>query len=186
MATMETNTTKIIRSVNTSKHNFTPISNTLIQNKNLSLEARALIIYIVSLPENWVIWKQQVQSTLGMGRYQFDRIWKECVDAGYIKTKKFRAEGGKFTYHYEVTDNLSDVGLTTVGKTDGGLFDVGKPNTIIKKEEEKIQEEKKEIKNKDIKNTSIADQNNTITELFNSNPDLFTKEFLLNYITNKS
>jgi hypothetical protein len=32
---------------------------------------------------------------LGLGRYQFDRIWKECVDTGYIKTNKWKTKDGK-------------------------------------------------------------------------------------------
>lgn len=183
---METNTTKIIRSVNASKHNFTPISNTLIQNKKLSLEAKGLIIYILSLPETWVIWKQQVQSALNMKRFQFDRIWKECVSEGYIKTKKFRTESGKFTYHYEVTDNVSVVDSTDVGKTDGGFTDSGKADTIIKKEEEKINKEKiQELNKHKLDQLDQLVANKSITELFNSNPDLFTRENLLNYVSNK-
>lgn len=170
---METNSTKIIRSVNTSKHNFTPISNTLIRNKTLSLSAKGLIIFIVSLPEDWTIYKSWVQKELGLGRFQFDRIWKECIEAGYIKTIKWKNKDGKFCYHHEVADNLSVVGFTDVGKTD-----VGKADTIIKTEEEK----KEEIKER-INNNSIADQNNSIIDLFNSNPDAFTKEFVKNYIS---
>ena len=180
----QTNSSKIIRSVNSSKHNFTPISNHLLRDKRITLEAKALISFILSLPENWVIYKGWVQKELGLGRFQFDRIWKECTDIGYIKTNKWKTKDGKFQYYHEVTDNLSDVGFTDVGKTDSGFTDDGKVDTIIKKEEEKKDKEIKEELNKDIKNRSLLDQNNknNLIDLFNSNPDLFTRENLINYI----
>lgn len=148
---MEKNTTRIIRSVNTSKNNFTPISNTLLKNENLSLEARGLLAFIISLPETWIIWKGVIQKKLKLGRYHFDRVWKECSDAGYIKTKKYRTSKGNFAYHYEITDNLSVVDSTDAQLSDSGLFIVGKPNTIEKKDEEK-----KDVENIDLLNKEAA------------------------------
>ena len=102
------NTTKIVRSVNTSKHNFTPISNELIQSTKLTLEARALVMFIISLPESWIIYKGQVQRALNMNTTKFNRVWKECVTAGYISVIKERIDRGRFNYHYIITDRLSD------------------------------------------------------------------------------
>ena len=135
------NTTKIVRSTNTTKYNFTPISNNLIQNENLSLEAIGLICFIVSLPSDWIIYKHWIQNAVKMNRTKFDRIWKECVKAGYIKSTKIRTNSGQFTYHYEVSDNLSVAGLPSAGSSTVGSSTVGKPGTIIKREEEKIQEQ---------------------------------------------
>ena len=100
------NTTKIIRSVNSSKYNFTPISNSLIQNQTLSLEARGLVIFILSLPETWVIYKGQVQTALNMNKTKFNRVWKECIDAGYIKVIKERVDNGS---EFEVFKKVSSI-----------------------------------------------------------------------------
>jgi hypothetical protein len=167
------NTTKIVRSVNTSKHNFTPISNELIQNTSLTLEARALVMFIISLPESWIIYKGQVQRALNMNRTKFNRVWKECVDFGYIKVIKERIDRGRFNYHYLITDRLSDGGLTA-----GGFSVGGEPVAKEKKEEEKINKEKNIQENR----SSIpGNSRNSFAEIFNSNT---TSEDVLNYINN--
>jgi hypothetical protein len=177
----QTNSTKIIRSVNTAKYNFTPISNNLLRDKRITLEARALVSFILSLPENWVIYKIWVQKELGLGRYQFDRIWKECVDAGYIKTNKWKTKDGKFQYYHEITDSLAVVDSSDVGKPDVGKADVGKPNAIIKKEEEKIYEEKIDILNKQVSTSTRI----TFIDYCNTNNLTPTSELALLYSTNQ-
>jgi hypothetical protein len=172
MATQQ-NTTKIVRSVNTSKHNFTPISNELIQNTKLTLEARALVMFIISLPETWIIYKGQVQRALNMNRVKFNRVWKECVDFGYIKVIKERAALGRFNYHYLITDRLTDSGLTA-----GRLSTGGEPVSKEKKEEEKIILEKNiQESNSSIPGNSVS----SFADIFNSNT---SKEDVLNYLRN--
>jgi hypothetical protein len=177
----QTNSSKIIRSVNTSKNNFTPISNHLLKDKRITLEARGLVSFILSLPENWTIYKGWVQKELGLGRYQFDRIWKECTDVGYIKTNKWKTKDGKFQYYHEVTDNLVVDGLSVVGKSDVGLSDDGKPNTIIKKEEENIDEQKIYELNKQVSTSTRK----TFIDYCNSNNLTPTSELALLYSTSQ-
>jgi hypothetical protein len=170
---VQQNTTKIVRSVNTSKHNFTPISNELIQNTKLTLEARALVMFIISLPENWIIYKGQVQRALNMNRVKFNRVWKECVDFGYIKVIKERIDKGRFHYHYLITDRLTDGGLTACRLSAGG-----EPVSKEKKEEEKIYQEKNiQEKNSSIPGNSVS----SFADIFNSN---ISKEDILNYLRN--
>jgi predicted transcriptional regulator len=172
MATQQ-NTTKIVRSVNTTKHNFTPISNELIQNTKLTLEARALVMFIISLPENWTIYKQQVQRALNMNRVKFNRVWKECVDSGYIKVIKERAALGRFNYHYLITDRLTDGGLSACR-----LSACGEPVAKEKKEEEKIYQEK----NIQEKNSSLpGNSTSSFADIFNLNT---STQDILNYINN--
>lgn len=170
---VQQNTTKIVRSVNTSKHNFTPISNELIQNTKLTLEARALVMFIISLPESWIIYKQQVQRALNMNKTKFNRVWKECVIAGYIKVIKERAALGRFNYHYLITDRLTEGGLTA-----GGFSVGGEPVSKEKKEEEKIYQEKNiQEKINSIPGNSVS----SFADIFNSN---ISQEDILNYIRN--
>jgi hypothetical protein len=171
---MERNTSKIVRSVNSSKYNFTPISNHLIQNVSITLEARGLICFILSLPENWVIYKGQVQKALKMGDIKFDRIWKECNTAGYISVKKQRLPNGRFVYHYSVTDSIS-----TIENTTGGKPTFGEPTSIEKKEEEKIY---KENKDQEINTRSLGSDQISFSDIFNQN---ISKEDVLNYINNQ-
>lgn len=182
MATHQ-NTTKIIRSVNTSKHNFTPISNQLIQSQSVSLEAKGLIMFIISLPETWIIYKCQVQAALKMNKTKFNRVWKEAVEAGYIKVIKERADKGRFNYHYIVSDVLTDNGLTAGGLSVGGYSDGGKPVSKEKKEEENINEEKIELKNKQEEKTALSTVS-SFADYFNKNPNTITQESILEYLNN--
>jgi hypothetical protein len=170
---VQQNTSKIIRSVNASKYNFTPISNNLIQNTNISLEARGLVSFIISLPEYWIIYKGQVQKALKMGDLKFDRIWKECVEAGYISVKKQRLSNGRWKYDYTITDIASVSETTTGGKVRGG-----KPTSIIKKEKEKINKENNiQESNSNIPGNSVS----SFADIFNPN---ISQEDILNYIRN--
>lgn len=177
MATQQ-NTTRIIRSVNSSKHNFTPLSNELLQNQNLSLEAKGLISFIISLPETWVIYKSQVQTALNMNKSKFNRVWKEAVDAGYIQMRKERVSNGRFNYHYMISDVLTGVGLTAGGFSVGGLSEGGKPVAIEKKEKENIYKEKN-IQEKI--NSIPGNSSRSFADIFNNN---LSTEDVLNYINN--
>lgn len=170
---MERNTSKIVRSVNASKYNFTPISNQLIQNVSITLEARGLICFILSLPENWVIYKQQVQRALKMGDIKFDRVWKECITAGYISVRKQRLANGRFIYHYSITDSIS-----TNENTTGGKPTFGEPTSIEKKEEEKIDQQNKD---QEINSRSQGIDQISFANIFNQNT---TSEDVLNFINN--
>ena len=176
------NTSKITRSTNTTKNNFTPISNNLIQNENLSLEAIGLVCFIVSLPESWIIYKMQIQAALKMNRTKFDRIWKECVNAGYIKQTRIRTNNGQWKWDYEVSDNLSVDGLTADGLSTGGFSNDGKPYSKEKKKEEKIQEQKihlEKIYKESNSSSSSVNQTPRFLEIFNSGGDV--REYLNSY-----
>ncbi len=171
------NQSLIIRSAKAGRHNFTPIANSLIQDSQLSLAAKGLIIYILSLPENWTILKDVIRKKLGLRTTKFETIWKECKEKGYIVSHKIRNEKNQFTGWYH---EVSDVQLLRHSEN----LTFGKAGDIEKKEvTNNTLEEIKE----DIKKLDHIDQlkaNMSITELFNSNPDLFNRENLLNYINN--
>lgn len=151
------NLSKIKRSVDTDKTNFTPISNMVIQNTNISFEARGLLVYILSLPKDWSISKEQIMKSNKIGRDKFRRMWKELESSGYIESKRLKSPDGTFYWNYQVCDKklsiggLSTDGSSTDGKsiygssTDGSSTD-GKPTDIKKIQEQKIQEQKKHIK----------------------------------------
>ena len=121
------NKTRIVRSVDSTPQNYTPLSNKLLQNNNLSLDTRGLLCYLVSLPKDWIVYKENIQKQLGFGRKKMDRMWTEAKRGGYLKSQKFRENNGTWNYIYTISDvPLSTVPLTTVGSSN-----VGKGDTII-------------------------------------------------------
>lgn len=160
------NTTKIIRTHRFSKSKLTFIANSLLQNPKVSLEVKGLVSFILSLPEDWIIYKGQIQRALEMGDTKFDRIWKEAVEAGFIKTIKSR-EKGKFIYHYEVSDSE----LTAGGKPTSG-----KPTTKQSIQGQSV-DQQRSIK-QSVSNNQV-DTSKSFVEIFNNN---FSSEDALKYI----
>jgi DNA-directed RNA polymerase subunit E'/Rpb7 len=82
------NTGQIVRSKKTGKSRYTPISNEIIQSKTLTIEERGVLIYLLSLPEDWVIYKKYIWKDINIGRDKFNRIWANLVKYGYIVSIK--------------------------------------------------------------------------------------------------
>lgn len=81
--------------------NFTIISNDTIQNNALTWEARGLLTFILSLPEDWKIHKSWLlKSAANCGRDKLDRIIKELKTFGYMVSRPTRDEQGKIDGHF--------------------------------------------------------------------------------------
>ncbi len=177
------NTSKIIRSANSSKYNFTPISNELFTNESISLDTVDLVCYLIHLPETWVIYKKQVETVMdkrGIKRDKFNRIWKEAKDAGYIIQNKFRTKAGTYDYHYVVSDNILTTGtLSTRGSSTGGLSTCGKPTPITKNIEEKNIEEKNIYKDLDNNSTGKVAMNKLFTQSLPSSQEINSLDEIL-------
>ena len=139
------NKTRIIRSVESTPQNYTPLSNKLLQNKHLSLDTRGLLCYLISLPSTWVVYKHNIRQELGFGRKKMDRIWSEAKKGGYLKTEKFREKDGTWNYIY----TISDVPLSTAPLSNVGSSTAGKGGTIISNNTESNNKESKELKKKE-------------------------------------
>lgn len=74
---------KIIRK--DKKDNFTTIDNAYLQNKKLSFKAKGIMTYILSLPDDWVIYIDQLIATSKDGEGSFRSGLDELIKAGYIK-----------------------------------------------------------------------------------------------------
>ena len=93
---MKNVTGKIYRSPKQGKVRYTPIFNEVLQNTNLSFRARGLLVYILSLPSDWIPVKNQIMQKNGYKRTKFDAIWNELKDAGYIHSKRTKNELGQY------------------------------------------------------------------------------------------
>ena len=163
------NTSQIIREDCVNGY-YTIVQNDLIRDtNNLSLSAVGLLTYIISLPTDWIIYKQQIENTLvtnGLSKpSEFKRAWKECEKAGYIQTKRIRTSEGKFKWDYIVRQcPMRDVdlvkkttdGKTMHGKSTGGKTMHGKLTDIRSKEERSKEERNKEYTNKQSTRDSIT------------------------------
>lgn len=79
---------------------FCQLPNSLLQNRELSLESIGLIGYIMSLPPTWKIYKKQLFTHFKKnGKSSINRIWDELVQRGHII--QFRKRNGrKYIFSY--------------------------------------------------------------------------------------
>ena len=78
------NTGQILRSKKTGKSRYTPISNEILQSSELTPEEKSILVHLLSLPEDWVVYKGIIWRQMNMGRDRFNKNWKGLVDKGYI------------------------------------------------------------------------------------------------------
>lgn len=83
-----------------SKVNFTTIDNTILRDKNISLKAKALLCFILSLPPNWDFSREGLVTCIKEGKTAVDTALKELEKNGYLKITKTR-KGGEFYTVYE-------------------------------------------------------------------------------------
>ena len=84
------------------KNNYTCVSNEILQRKDLSMQAKGLLVYLLSLPEDWELHKSEVWKHFSNGRDAVYRAFEELERKGYIQGKKFRDEKGRIQYQYTV------------------------------------------------------------------------------------
>ncbi len=63
---------------------FCIVANSVAQSDTLSLEARGLLLYLISLPDTWQIRMDALQEHTGKGKYALRRIIHELQAAGHM------------------------------------------------------------------------------------------------------
>ena len=116
------NTGQVVRSKKTGKSRYTPISNDIIQSKTLTIEERGVLIYLLSLPEDWVFYKKNLWKQINIGRDKFYKIWSNLSKYGYIVSVKIIDTNSNLIigYSHVVYEEpvLDESGLLNVGDTE--------------------------------------------------------------------
>ena len=82
--------------------NYTTISNQLFKNKTISLKAKGLMAYLLSLPNDWNLSVNGIVACSKEGRRSIGNTIKELISAGYIERKQVRDKGKFIGYDYFV------------------------------------------------------------------------------------
>ena len=105
--------------------NYTIVSNEVPRDNTLSARAKGIYFYIMTLPANWVIHKEEIYSHFTEGRDALDTAWRELINAGYIEKDTIR-EAGKIVSNtwivYEssrITEKPNQVKPVTGKPSDG-------------------------------------------------------------------
>lgn len=120
------------------KDNFTTIDNAYLQNKKLSFKAKGIMTYILSLPDDWVIYIDQLIATSKDGEGSFRSGLDELIKAGYIKRYPIIEKGQIVAWQTEVYENIGEIEQNQL---------LGKNLNVEKRDAENTEKEKKKPKN---------------------------------------
>lgn len=96
------------------KTNFTIIGNTGLKDKRLTLKAKGLLAYMLSLPDDWTFYETELTKHSKDGRDAIRSALRELEGAGYLVRNQEREDSGKFGQkEWKVWDEpLTDKPLT--------------------------------------------------------------------------
>ena len=118
----------ILRISKDKENPYVMINKNVMQDERLSWKARGLIGYLLSLPDDWVIYLQELEKhSQKDGHDSLASGIKELIQLGYIVRERIRSEGGTFSvWSYTVYESPH---LTTNGFSTSGLTKSGEPST---------------------------------------------------------
>lgn len=95
--------------------NFTIVSNEAPRRADMSARAKGIYFYLMTLPKNWEIHKEELYTHFTEGRDALDTAFKELIEKGYIKQEVKREKGKFVSFSYTVYEE-STTGKPVTGK----------------------------------------------------------------------
>lgn len=89
------------------------INNSVARDPRVSLEARGLLLYMLSMADDWKFSVYGLMTSLGLPKCKVLKLVTELKKAGYIYQRRPKNEGGKFT---ACEWDIYEEALTTVSK----------------------------------------------------------------------
>lgn len=95
--------TQIFRS--SKKSNYTIVNNEVLRRKDLSWKAKGMLVYILSLPDDWIVYLEEIMKHSTDGKASFRSGWKELEEKGYVKRVAYRESGKIKEWRTVVSEN---------------------------------------------------------------------------------
>lgn len=70
--------------------NYVTMNRTALNDKRLSWKAKGIMAYMLSMPDDWVFYMEELQSHSTDGKASFQSGFKELKDCGYVERKPIR------------------------------------------------------------------------------------------------
>ena len=106
----------IIRVVKNNENPYVMINKCCLQDTKLSWKAKGVLAYLLSLPDDWQIYENELQGHSKDGKDSLNKGLQELINAGYIKRTRTRNGKGQLkAYEYQVFENPTYTGLSKVG-----------------------------------------------------------------------
>jgi hypothetical protein len=109
-----------IKRIRNKTANFTVVDNDAFKRNDLSLGAKGLLIFLLTLPDDWQIYKSSLHNHFTNGKHAISTAFDELKNMGYIKSELKHDDKGKFAgYDYTVHEHpLSENPITDNPITD--------------------------------------------------------------------
>lgn len=167
------------------KSNYTMISNSFLQDSNLSYEARGMAASLLSRPEDWVINIPNLMAEGNIGRDKVKKLIQELVDNGYMYKAQDRSSGGKFAKNILYISDEKDFLKEEAEKIEQG-YDETKENCTSQPLTEKPLTDSPLTANPQLQIKEYNKEKNIQKNHDNHDSDIFEKlfkEFGINYTT---
>lgn len=89
---------------NPHKSDYTLISNGVIEDKELSAKAKGILLYLLSRPDDWYLYKSKLYEVSAEGRSATDTAIKELIEKGYIAVKE-KQKGRRTVLSFTVSED---------------------------------------------------------------------------------
>lgn len=99
--------------------NWTVIQNNVLRDRRLSFKARGLLIYLLSMPDNWAVSADRIAQTGPDKRDAIRAALKELETAGYVARERHADRRGRWTTRTYVYDQPVDKPVDKTGDNNG-------------------------------------------------------------------
>lgn len=84
---------------------FTILNNSMLRQRNMSMKAKGLLCYLMSLPDGWELYKTELPNHFSDGKDAVNSALEELTKLGYVLIIEKPKEAGRFAgYDYEIYD----------------------------------------------------------------------------------
>ena len=165
---------------------FSVINNKYIRRQDLSLKAKGLLTYLLTLPDDWKLHKIELTNHFTDGETSIDTAFKELERKKYIRRQKIYKKG-KVDYIYDVFEipysNVDEKGIST-----GSEIPDQTGRDFAEQEAGFTGPENQELLNTNILNTKELSTNNTyiVENEKNKNQEAIPYQEIVEYLNEKT
>ena len=94
---------------------YTILDNQTVRDQALSYRARGLLLYLLSMPDNWRTSTERLQGVGTEGRDAIRKAIRELEAAGYMRLNKTQDERGRWHSHWTVFDKSTKKAVEKLG-----------------------------------------------------------------------
>ena len=121
------------------KTDYTVISNVFLRDERLALKSKGLLAYVLSLPNDWVLYVSELANHHKDGISAIYSAFKELTELGYVRRKRERIDGKLGGIDYIISEtpilenlNVENLNVENLNKENQQLLNTNnnKVNTI--------------------------------------------------------